>query len=112
GFTHPLPVWYESLKPGGRLIVPVTAGRPGSPITAGCMVLIERGTDKFRARAIGPIAVFGTTTGRQDSLHAAIIHLSTTGGWRRLKTLRADAHTPDDSCCIHVEGTCLSSRDV
>ena len=37
GVTHPLPIWLDSLKPGGRLLVPLTADDRG-----GAMLLLTR----------------------------------------------------------------------
>jgi protein-L-isoaspartate(D-aspartate) O-methyltransferase len=62
GFTHPHPLWLESLRPNGRLLAPLT-GRARE----GTVVKITRLGRGYQAEAIRPIEIFpgkgrGTTS--------------------------------------------------
>ncbi len=51
GATHPLPRWLDALKPGGRLLFPLTADDRG-----GAMLLLTRqGAEALAARFIRPV---------------------------------------------------------
>jgi protein-L-isoaspartate(D-aspartate) O-methyltransferase len=108
GFTHPLPVWLESLKPGGRLVVPIVAVQQGSTVGSGGMLRVTREADRFRAEFISLVAIFASPSGRLDSLNDPIRQAFVTGAWQRVKTVRVDEHSQEERCCIHAEGICLS----
>src|SRR6266568_6114676 len=108
GFTHPLPLWLDALKIGGRLLLPITAAAAGSPISVGWMMLVTRDADRFRAQSTMPMAIFASPSGREDGLNVLIRQALGTGGWLRVKTVRRDAHEKTDTCCIHGDHVCLS----
>lgn len=110
GFTHPLPAWLESLKPGGRLLVPITAVPHGSTIGSGGMLMVTHEIGRFRAEFISLVAIFASPSGRLDSLNVPIREAFVTGAWQRVKSVRVDEHSQDESCCIHAGGICLSVR--
>jgi protein-L-isoaspartate(D-aspartate) O-methyltransferase len=53
GVTHPAPSWLDALKPGGRLLLPLTADDG-----AGFYFRIERREDGFSACAISRVGIF------------------------------------------------------
>jgi protein-L-isoaspartate(D-aspartate) O-methyltransferase len=108
GFTHPLPPWLDALKVGGRLLLPITAAVPGSPISVGWMLLVTRDAGRFRAQSTMPMAIFASPSGRDDGLNVLIRQTLATGGWLRVKTVRRDAHVKTDTCCIHSDHVCLA----
>ncbi len=112
GFTHPLPLWLDALAPGGRLLVPVTAVAPGSPIGTGWAVLVTRdAASRYRARTVMPMAIFASPTGRLDALDAEVRQALATGRWRQVSSVRRDPHERTESCCVHASGACLSQED-
>jgi protein-L-isoaspartate(D-aspartate) O-methyltransferase len=113
GFTHVLPHWIGALSPGGRLLVPITAGLPGSPIGTGGMLLVTRRRDGpgWRARLVSAVAIFSSPSGRDEAVSPAIRQALGTGAWLRVESLRVDTHEKADDCCIHFDGACLSSRE-
>jgi protein-L-isoaspartate(D-aspartate) O-methyltransferase len=64
GFTHPLPLWLDSLRPGGRLLVPVT-----NEDWQGSVFRIERTATGYYAEALAQIEIFpcqGRGKGKTD----------------------------------------------
>lgn len=112
GFTHVLSPWLESLRPGGRLLVPITATLPNSPIGAGAMVLVTRCPDAARVQAesVGPVAIFSSPSGRDDAASPAIRQALGTGTFQHVRSLRVDPHDKEETCVVHVAGACLSAR--
>jgi protein-L-isoaspartate(D-aspartate) O-methyltransferase len=53
GFTHPHPLWIKSLRPAGRLLVPLT-----KPSRQGTVVKITRLGDQYLAEAIKRLEIF------------------------------------------------------
>ncbi len=75
GATHPAPLWLDRLKPGGQLLVPLTASRwfgflllvTRPPLPDASLVLPEaRGDHRFEARSIGGVGIFPCTGGRNN----------------------------------------------
>jgi protein-L-isoaspartate(D-aspartate) O-methyltransferase len=104
GATHPRAVWLNSLNPGGRLLVPLTAEDRG-----GVMLLVTRlDASMFAACLICPVG-FIEFVGMRDPVAQA--RLSTALGKGDIDTvnsLRRDAHEEDALCWLHCEGWCLS----
>lgn len=105
GATHPLPLWLTSLRPGGRLLVPLTAdnGR-------GTVFLIERRTAQgvFRASAISSVGIYPCTGAREQKAARRLGRALGQGGQRFVRALRIDAHEECPACWLHGEGYCLS----
>jgi protein-L-isoaspartate(D-aspartate) O-methyltransferase len=62
GATHPARVWLDRLKPGGRLLLPLT-GSNGF----GFMLLAERRRAGFAARAVSRVGIFPCAGGRDEA---------------------------------------------
>jgi protein-L-isoaspartate(D-aspartate) O-methyltransferase len=105
GATHPLPIWLTSLRPGGRLLLPLTAdnGR-------GTVFLIERATaaDTFRATAISRVGIYPCAGAREPKAARRLRRALEEGGQRFVRTLRLDAHEECPTCWLHEERHCLS----
>ncbi|MGI9490137.1 MAG: protein-L-isoaspartate O-methyltransferase family protein [Geminicoccaceae bacterium] len=71
GVTHPAPSWLDALKPGGRLLLPLTAED-----RSGFYFRIERCEDGYAARAISRVGIFHCGgSGRDAALAARLQHL-------------------------------------
>ena len=105
GATHPATAWLEALRPGGRLIFPLT---PDQGI--GGMLLVTRGPRLgvfgagfvSGARFIPCQGMRDTETGRRLSAVFA------GGGSREVRSLRVDV-APDDTCWFSGDGWWLST---
>jgi protein-L-isoaspartate(D-aspartate) O-methyltransferase len=109
GATHPLPAWLDALRPGGRLVLPLTSERLG-----GFMLKLERreAADRLAASLLCKawfIPFIGARDGDLDRRLAAQIEA---GHADLVQSLRRDSHVPDGSCWLHGDGFCLSWREA
>lgn len=113
GATHPLEAWLNGLGPGSRLLFPITMETSPSNRGMGAMLLITQVVNgAFAARFLGPAAFIHFRGGRDAAANEKLLD-----AFRRrfkqmseVRSLRRDAHEPDDSCWLHGESFCLSSR--
>jgi protein-L-isoaspartate(D-aspartate) O-methyltransferase len=108
GATHPLPAWLAALRPGSRLVFPLTSRRLG-----GYMLKVTRsGIGQRLAAALLCRAWFIPFTGGRDAALDERLATAIEGGHSDLvRSLRLDPHVPDGSCWLHGDGFCLSWRD-
>jgi protein-L-isoaspartate(D-aspartate) O-methyltransferase len=109
GATHPLSSWLDALRPGGRLLFPMTTSRDGP----GAMLLVERRTEdgiaaRFLCRA-GFIDFQGARDPATSRRPAAALRRDQGAA---VKSLRRDNHREDETCWFHAERWCLSSREA
>jgi protein-L-isoaspartate(D-aspartate) O-methyltransferase len=104
GATRPVSSWLDALRPGGRLLFPLTPR-----VGLGGMLLITHsgiGSD-FQARFVQPAAFIACQgardEGEADDLGKAFLR----GDWRSVKSLRRDG-PPDASCWFAGRGWWLS----
>ena len=107
GATHPLQSWLAAIKPGGRLLFPLTPDK-GS----GAMAYVTRKSeDKFDAQLMYG-ALFISFSGARDAevsrRLAEALHRDKGVG---VKSLRCDAHEKDKTCWLHGDGWCFSTRE-
>ena len=122
GVTHPLLSWLDALKPGGRLLFPMTtAGKltDGELSTArialsagggpGAMLMVvHQAANEFGARFLcrtGFIHFQGARDQAADHQLAAAL-VTDWGG--SVRSLRRDQHLRDETCWLHGAGWCLS----
>jgi protein-L-isoaspartate(D-aspartate) O-methyltransferase len=112
GVTHPQPAWLDALGPGGRMIVPITAGMPAmGPIGKGLLLLLTRGADRatFNARIAGFVAIYSGIGLRDPAVEPEIGKALMRNPFPPLKTYRRDSHEPGPACWLHTEHGCLST---
>jgi protein-L-isoaspartate(D-aspartate) O-methyltransferase len=108
GAAHPLPGWLAALRPGGRLLFPLTSQRLG-----GFMLKVTRAGagERFAAQLLCR-AWFIPFAGARDAALDARLATAIEGGHSDLvRSLRLDRHVPDGSCWLHGDGFCLSWRE-
>jgi protein-L-isoaspartate(D-aspartate) O-methyltransferase len=125
GATHPLPAWLDALKPGGRLLLPMTTAvdlAGGELSTArialsagggpGAMLLVVReATNAFSARFLCR-AGFVHFHGARDQAADRQLAAALARDWgSSVRSLRRDRHAEDASCWLHGDGWCLSRQD-
>jgi protein-L-isoaspartate(D-aspartate) O-methyltransferase len=107
GATHPMRSWLKALMPGGRMLLPMTAENGH-----GTVFRIERlaAPDTFAATAISGVRIFPCAGARSAQAARLLGRALGDGGQRFVRSLRVDAHAREDTCWLHGEGYCLSTR--
>jgi len=107
GVTHPLPSWLDALRPGGRLLFPMTTFRDGP----GAMLLVTRGPeDGFAARFLCRAGFIDFQGARDPAISHRLAAALRRDHGTAVKSLRRDNHQEDETCWLHGEGWCLSLR--
>jgi protein-L-isoaspartate(D-aspartate) O-methyltransferase len=107
GATHPLAAWLAALKPGGKLLFPLTPDNG----TGAMAYLRRRSAENFEARLVfgAQFIPFGGARDREVSSQLAKALRGNQGA--AVRSLRCDAHEKEESCWLHGEGWCFSTRD-
>ena len=110
GVTHPLPVWLDALRHGGRMILPLTATMPQmGGVGKGPMLLLTRRETDFEVKLVTVVAIYSAVGIRDASLNERIGRTLMKGQYPRLNRLRRDAHDESPDCWLHGTGFCLSA---
>ncbi len=111
GATHPLPVWLDGLKPGGRLVLPITVAIKGSPAGNGVMVKIVRSGSGFCAQVLSSVAIYSCAGARDPGIELSLGKALSTRALLTLKSVRRDEHEEGVGCLAHGRGVCLSQAE-
>jgi len=108
GATHPLPIWIDALKPGGRLLFPMTVTRgPGG------MLLVRRhGGHEFSVQFLCAAAFYEFSGARDLDVGSRLEQALTRDRGASVKSLRRKPHAEDETCWLHGDGWCLSRREI
>ncbi len=112
GVTHPQPRWLDSLREGGRMVLPITFALPPSTMGKGVMLLIQRQAETFSARVISYVGIYSATSARDAQLNAPLMKALSTGALLKVQSLRRDQHESADGCIVHGAGFCFSATPV
>jgi protein-L-isoaspartate(D-aspartate) O-methyltransferase len=111
GVTYVPTAWTAALRPGGRLIVPVTVHLPnlpgGSSFGVGVMLRVERGDGRWPARVVSQVGIFDCVNARDPAHEAELLTLARSGGTAQIRAVVVDPHDRGDSCLAHLPGFCL-----
>jgi protein-L-isoaspartate(D-aspartate) O-methyltransferase len=106
GATHPLPSGLDALKPGGRLLFPMTATEG-----AGMMLLVTReAEDGFAARFLRRVEFIDFEGARNPDVSRRLATALGRDWGRAVQSLRRDPHMMGRACWLHGDGWCLSRR--
>ncbi len=115
GASRPADTWLDALKPGGRLVLPLTVSTTigdGHAMTRGAIFLIERDSDRdtdgFAARAVSSTMIYPCIGMRDEASEQALCAALDKGGASKVKRLRRDDGTPDDICWLRAPGWSLT----
>ncbi len=108
GVMYPSSMWLDRLKVGGRLVYPLTfdADTGGK----GCMLLVKRNGESYAARCIGFVMIYSCTSLRDPELNGTLTKQIGSGKIFAVQSLRRDQHKADDTCLVHAQESCLSSK--
>ena len=106
GATHPLPSWLAALKTGGKLLFPLT---PDSGI--GAMALMTRKNEEsFEAQLTFGVQFIPFSGAHDPQVSARLSSALHRDKGITVRSLRCDAHDKEDTCWLHGEGWCFSTR--
>jgi protein-L-isoaspartate(D-aspartate) O-methyltransferase len=107
GATHPLPLWLDALKPSGRLLIPLTAGR-----RAGAILLVQRSDDGFAARFLLPVNFIEFAGARDPDATRRLTVALERGDMFSVRSLRRAPEEPDNTCWLAGNGWWLSTAGI
>lgn len=111
GVTHPRSMWLDSLRAGGRLILPLTVtGDEGG--TEGAIIKITREHAGFAASFVAQVGIFPCAGARDADLNEKLKEAFKRGDEKSVRSLRRDKHESSDACWFHNEQFCLSKIAV
>jgi protein-L-isoaspartate(D-aspartate) O-methyltransferase len=108
GATHPVPSWLRALRPGGRLLFPMTSPQRGP----GAMLLVTHhhiGT--FAARFLCRAGFIDFQGARDLKIGGRLAAALIRDRGALVQSLRHDAHEEDATCWLHEREWCLSLLD-
>lgn len=110
GATHPLPSWLDALRPGGRLVVPLTFTVAQMPagIGKGGALLITRREKDYDVSFLTTVAIYSCEGARDEAMNERLRAAFTRGSFN-VRRLRRDFHEISTACWLHGETFCLSS---
>jgi protein-L-isoaspartate(D-aspartate) O-methyltransferase len=107
GASYPLPAWLAAVKPGGKLLFPLTGAKG-----AGAMALLTRkGENSFACRLEFGVFFIGFSGARNPEIDRQLSELLHFDQGKSVQSLRCDAHLKDETCWLHGEGWCFSKRE-
>ena len=114
GATRPASSWLDSLKEGGRLILPLTTnegfrrGDPDNVRRRGAVFRIERRGCQFLAQWISGVAIFPCEGARDPASEAALAEAFKVERWREVTRLYRRDDLPDEQYWLRAPGWCLA----
>jgi len=110
GATHPCPLWLGALRPGGRLLVPITVAISPLGHGRGGMLKVTRNGGGFSARFISEVGIFPCLGARDPEMNEKLTGAFRGGAWHGVRSLRQDRHEPTETCWLHGGDFCLSTE--
>jgi protein-L-isoaspartate(D-aspartate) O-methyltransferase len=105
GATHPVTAWLDALKPGGRLLFPMTASRRG-----GMLLVTREAEGSFAAHFLCRVGFIGFRGARDPDTGRRLATALARDWGEAVQSLRRDSHAKGRTCWLHGEGWCLSRR--
>ncbi|HZR83513.1 MAG TPA: rRNA adenine N-6-methyltransferase family protein [Candidatus Binatia bacterium] len=98
-------LWVQSLREGGRLVLPLTG-----PHAWGNVLVVTRRAGTFDARFLDPtgIVIFPCVGGRDDADAERLASAYAAGRAGEVRRLLLEPHAPSASCWLHRDDSCLS----
>ncbi|HEV3037586.1 MAG TPA: rRNA adenine N-6-methyltransferase family protein [Candidatus Angelobacter sp.] len=109
GATAPLDIWLDALRPGGRLLFPLTPDGPGGTPGAGGMLLVTQSSpNRLDARFLYPVMFIACAGARDDETARKLSEAFKRGDMKNVQSLRRNT-PPDETCWCSGNGWWLST---
>lgn len=112
GATHPRIEWLNSLRVGGRLMVPLTTTVDALDHTEGGMLRVTRKPNGYDAPFVSRIAIFPCAGARDPESNALLADALGAGSLEAVNSLRTHQHDADATCWLHGKDFCLSTSEI
>ena len=109
GATHPRSTWLDSLRTGGRLILPLTVANEADASYSGHILKVTRQEHGYAARFISGTSIFPCFGARDPELNDKLSAAFKREDSKCVQSLRRDNHEPSDTCWLHSNRFCLST---
>jgi protein-L-isoaspartate(D-aspartate) O-methyltransferase len=111
GATYPRASWLDALRPGGRLLLPLTVDAPPG-LGLGFVFGFRRETSGWPVSLAGPVGVFHCVGARDAASERSLRDAFSGPGMADVRSLRRDPHEREADCWLHAPGFCLTRRAV
>ena len=112
GATHPRATWLDSLRVGGRLLLPLTVSNESDAPESGQVLKITRQENVFTASFICQTTIFPCSGARDPALNDKLKEAFKRGESKSVQSLRRDPHDEQESCWFHGKQFCLSKTSI
>ena len=112
GVTHPRTAWLDGLRPGGRMLLPLTFAADPDANGMGFMLRVKHEGRSYAACFLGPVMIFPCIGSRDEDSNQRLRDAIKRGTWGSVKSLRRESHEPSDTCWLHGDDFCLSTLPV
>ena len=112
GATHVRSDWLDNLRPGGRLLVPLTFAADPNANGMGFMLKVTYERQSYAARFLSPVMIFPCIGSRNEESNQRLLDAIKRGTWGAVQSLRRESHEPSDTCWLHGDNFCLSTLPV
>jgi protein-L-isoaspartate(D-aspartate) O-methyltransferase len=109
GCTHPRAEWLAALAPGGRLVIPLTAGVPGLPHRIGSMVRADRRDPRWPASIVSQVGIYDCANARDPGLESELRKLVGFTAAVKPTVAVVEPHERGAACLVHLPGFCLQA---
>lgn len=109
GATHPRAAWLDRLRPGGRLLLPLTFASEPTAIGTGFMLKIKNEAEGYSARPTSPVSIYSCAGVRDAEFNQRLRDLLMRNTWRTIQSVRKEPHEPTDGCLLHGSELCISA---
>ncbi len=112
GATHPRSTWLDSLRIGGRLILPLTVANEADASYSGHILKIKRQENGLRRPLHIRTSIFPCSGARDPELNDKLSAAFKREDLKCVQSLRRDSHKPSETCWLHSDQFCLSTLPV
>lgn len=111
GVSRLAEAWLDALRPGGRLILPLTVGfttETGQPMTRGAVFRITRDAGGYAASCLSRTVIYPCAGQRDPDSEAALAAAFAKDGIGRVTRLLRGNDVPEERCWLKAPGWCLA----